>query len=55
VITFPDFSAVPGFQTAWVAPSGGSVSVKSSVRVAKSDASGDQKSESGQSSSIPPP
>jgi hypothetical protein len=52
-LTFPDFSAVPGFQTAWVAPSAGSVSAKSAVYVKKSDASGDLKSESGQSATLP--
>jgi hypothetical protein len=54
-LTFPDFSQLGGFQTAWVAPSGGSVSVKSTVRVAKSDTMGDQKSESGQSATVMAP
>jgi ZU5 domain len=54
-LTFPDFSAVPGFQSAWVAPSNASVSAKSAVYVKKSDASGDLKSESGQSATVPLP
>lgn len=54
-LTFPDFSAVPGFQSAWVAPSNGSVSAKSAVYVKKSDSSGDFKSESGQSATVPLP
>jgi hypothetical protein len=54
-LTFPDFSQLSGFQTAWVAPSGGSVSVKSMVHVAKSDAMGDLKSESGQSATVMAP
>jgi hypothetical protein len=51
-LTFPDFSQVTGFQTAWVAPSSGSVSTKAAVQVSKSDASGDLKTESGQSATL---
>jgi hypothetical protein len=51
-VTFPDFSQVPGFQTAWVAPTDSGVSAKSAVLAAKSDAMGELKSESGQSASI---
>jgi hypothetical protein len=52
-LTFPDFSQVQGFQSAWVAPSLGSVSTKAAVHVWKADANGALKTESGQSATVP--
>jgi hypothetical protein len=54
-LTFPDLSQVPGFQMVWVAPASGSVSAQSAVQIAKSDASGDLKTESGQSATVTAP
>ncbi|HEX6239764.1 MAG TPA: hypothetical protein VFZ61_02675, partial [Polyangiales bacterium] len=55
LVTFPDFSQVAGFSSAWVAPNPGSVMVKAAVSSQSMDAGTALKSESGRSATVSVP
>jgi ZU5 domain len=52
MLTFPDFSQVPGFDTRWVAPGAASVVAKAAVLVDSAAGGLSYKSESGQSATV---
>jgi hypothetical protein len=54
-LTFPDFSQVAGFNSAWVAAGTGSVAVKAAVYTSSADAGVTLKSESGRSATVRAP
>jgi ZU5 domain len=55
LLSFPDLSTLPGFNSSWVAPSAASVSAKAAVHSFSSDGKTTLKSESGKSATVMAP